>query len=242
MKCLWLKIYFIFLVMLTFEVSAVDVGLKISAKEEWKTWGDYILGKDLEAGIKKNGHNVISTFIDDFYPKEHDKSKLDIYMHGFVPFNPPQNDNKINVLYLYYPLETANSKKYKNLKNVTKQNWLSLQTELWDFDLVAVASPTYQKEIDKLGIKTIFTPQFTNPEKFFYEFDENKSFDILFVGRPGYERISALWAIESGFDVALFGDGAVPLPSPHTYVTSYVFAPHSADTALDVPLYTPSVA
>ncbi|MBQ2886689.1 MAG: glycosyltransferase [Alphaproteobacteria bacterium] len=207
MKCLWLKIYFIFLVMLTFEVSAVDVGLKISAKEEWKTWGDYILGKDLEAGIKKNGHNVISTFIDDFYPKEHDKSKLDIYMHGFVPFNPPQNDNKINVLYLYYPLETANSKKYKNLKNVTKQNWLSLQTELWDFDLVAVASPTYQKEIDKLGIKTIFTPQFTNPEKFFYEFDENKSFDILFVGRPGYERISALWAIESGFDVALFGDG-----------------------------------
>ena len=128
-------------------------------------------------------------------------------MHGFVPFNPPQNDNKINVLYLYYPLETANSKKYKNLKNVTEPNWMSLQTELWDFDLVAVASPTYQKEIDKLGIKTIFTPQFTNPEKFFYEFDENKSFDILFVGRPGYERISALWAIESGFDVALFGDG-----------------------------------
>ena len=207
MKRLWLKICFVFFVMLTFDVSAADVGLKISSGKDWKTWGDYILGKDLEIGIKKNGHNVISTFIDDFYPKEHDKSKIDIYMHGFVPFNPPKNDNKINVLYLYYPLETANSHKYKNLKNIDEPDWMSLQTELWDFDLIAVASPTYQKEIDKLGIKTIFTPQFTNPEKFFYEFDKNKAFDILFVGRPGYERISALWAIESGFDVALFGDG-----------------------------------
>ena len=207
MKRLWLKICFVFFVILTFDVSAADVGLKISSGKDWKTWGDYILGKDLEIGIKKNGHNVISTFIDDFYPKEHDKSKIDIYMHGFVPFNPPKIDDKINILYLYYPLETANSHKYKNLKNIDEPDWMSLQTELWDFDLIAVASPTYQKEIDKLGIKTIFTPQFTNPEKFFYEFDKNKAFDILFVGRPGYERISALWAIESGFDVALFGDG-----------------------------------
>ena len=81
MKRLWLKICFVFFVMLTFDVSAADVGLKISSGKDWKTWGDYILGKDLEIGIKQNGHNVISTFIDDFYPKDHDKSKIDIYMH-----------------------------------------------------------------------------------------------------------------------------------------------------------------
>ena len=207
MKSLLLKICFIFSILLSIEASALDVGLKISSKKDWNTWGDYILGKDLERGIERLGHNVIPSFIDNFYPDEHFKSKIDIYMHGFVPFNPPKIDNKINILYLYYPLETANSNKYKNVKNIVEPDWMSLQTELWDFDLVAVASPTYQKEIEKLGIKTIFTPQFTNPEKFFYEYDEKKAHDILFVGRPGYERISALWAIESGFDVALYGDG-----------------------------------
>ncbi len=207
MKSLWLKFSFIFFVLLSLEARALDVGLKISSKQDWYTWGDYILGKDLEEGLKKHGYNVAPSFIDNFYPVEQNKSKIDIYMHGFVPFNPPKNDNKINILYLYYPLETANTNKYKNIKDIEEPSWMSLQTELWDFDLVAVASPTYQKEIEQLGLKTIFTPQFTNPDKFFYEYDKDKAYDILFVGRPGYERISALWAIESGFDVALFGDG-----------------------------------
>lgn len=45
------------------------------------------------------------------------------------------------------------------------------------------------------------------PAEVFYEYDKNAAYDILFVGRPGYERISALWAMENGFDVALFGEG-----------------------------------
>ena len=79
---------FLFFILFPFEATALDVGLKISSKENWHTWGDYILGKDLEYGIKKLGHNVIPAFIDNFYPEEHTKSQIDIYMHGFVSFNP----------------------------------------------------------------------------------------------------------------------------------------------------------
>ncbi|MCM1324599.1 MAG: glycosyltransferase [Acetobacter sp.] len=188
-------------------VDAADVGLKISSEKEWTAWGDYILGQDLKAGIESFDFTVQPAYIGNYYPSGSSKTKIDIYMHGFVPFNPPINDNKINVLYLYYPLETAHTFKYKNLKDIIEPSWYSLQTELWDFDLIAVASPTYQKEIEKLGIKTIFAPQFTNSHKFFYEYDVDKAYDILFVGRPGYDRISARWAIESGFEVALFGNG-----------------------------------
>ena len=191
----------------SFRALALDIGLKISAESNWHTWGDYILGNDLKVGFEKLGHNVVTSYIEDFYPKESQETNIDVYMHGFVPFNPIKETNKKNVMYLYYPLETAQTHKYKNLKDAKEPYWYSLQTELWDYDLIAVASPKYQKEIEKLGIKTIFTPQFTNPEKFFYEFDETKAHDILFVGRPGYERISAKWAIESGFDVALYGNG-----------------------------------
>lgn len=183
-----------------------DVGLKISAAENWNTWGDYILGQDFKKGIEQLGHKVYPAYIDNFYPLESEHTDIDIYMHGFVPFNPPK-DNKIKVLYLYYPLETANTEKFNNIDTAAEPNWYSLETELWDYDLIAVASPIYQKEVERLGLPTVFVPQFTNPEKFYYEYDEATAHDILFVGRPGYERISAKWAIESGFDVALYGDG-----------------------------------
>ena len=186
---------------------AADAGLKFSAEKDWYNWGDYILGKDLQAGIESLGVTVQPAFIGDYYPAGSRKSKTDIYMHGFEPFNPPEDDGKVKVLYAYYPIETANAHKYKNLKNVVSSQWHSLQTEPWDFDVIAVASPTYMGEIAKTGIKTVFVPQFTNPDKFFYEYDKDKAYDILFVGRPGYERISAKWAMESGFEVALFGKG-----------------------------------
>ena len=187
--------------------NAADIGLKISAGQNWFSWGDYILGQDLKSGFETIGYSVEPAYMENFYSEDASNTPIDVYMHGFIPFNPPVHPDKINVMYLYYPLETAQMQKYHNLKNISEPDWMSLQTELWDFQLIAVASPTYQKEIEKLGIKTIFVPQFTNPRKFFYEYDKEASYDILFVGRPGYERISAKWAIESGFDVALFGEG-----------------------------------
>ena len=193
------------LVILIRNVNALDIGLKISAASSWHNWGDYILGQDLKDGLEQIGHSVTPYYIGNFYGDKN--TDMDIYMHGFVPFNPPKEKNKINIMYLYYPLETANMQKYDNLTNAIESDWYSLQTELWNFDLIAVASPSYLKEIEKFGIPTIYTSQFTNPKKFFYEYDKDKAYDILFVGRPGYERISAKWAIESGFDVALFGSG-----------------------------------
>ncbi len=187
-------------------LNALEVGLKISSEKNWTTWGDHILGQDLKKGFENLGANVKTYYIGNFYGD--DKSDIDVYMHGFVPFNPPKKkDNRKNVMYLYYPLETSQMHKYKNLKEVSEPDWYSLQTELWDYDLVGVASKKYQKEIEKHGIKTVFAPQFTNTDKFFYEYDETKAHDILFVGRPGYERISAKWAIENGFEVALYGSG-----------------------------------
>ncbi len=191
---------------LSASVYAADVGLKISAAEYLTYWGDYILGQDLKSGLEKNGYSVHPAYQENYYPYGSEESAVDIYMHGYVPFNPPRQEGKTNVMYLYYPLETANTEKYQNTEG-SEPDWHSLQTELWNYDLIAVASPTYRNEIDRLGIPTIFVPQFTNPDKFFYEYDKDKAFDILFVGRPGYDRISARWAMESGFEVALFGDG-----------------------------------
>lgn len=187
--------------------SATDIGLKISAHSTWFNWGDYLLGQDLKLGFEDLGHTVYPSYIDDLEQKNEQKLDIDVYMHGFTPYNPDKNTHTKNILYLYYPLETSQMQKYNNLAGAMEPDWYSLQTELWNFDLIAVASLSYQKQLKKFGLKTIYVPQFTNPKKFYYEYDADKSYDILFVGRPGYERISAKWAMESGFEVALFGSG-----------------------------------
>ena len=91
----------------------------------------------MKSGLERLGYSVQPAYMDNFYPSGAEKSSVDIYMHGFVPFNPPVNPGKINVLYLYYPLETANMDKFKNLKHTAEPDWMSLQTELWDFQLAA---------------------------------------------------------------------------------------------------------
>lgn len=219
-----LKRFFIFAISLLWAntVFGANIGLKISAYSDWVNWGDYILGQDLKKGIEKLGHSVVPGYIDSTSTNKNEPLSIDIYMHGFTPYNPQKNNKTINVMYLYYPLETSLMEKYKNLPEVKEPDWYSLQTELWNFDLIAVASPSYQKKIEEFGIKTIFVPQFTNPDKFFYEYDKTKAFDILFVGRPGYERISAKWAIENGFDVALFGNGWQDKVEPKYYKGDYI--------------------
>lgn len=209
--CLW-----------SFEGKSDIIGLKISAGDTWYNWGDYILGQDLKQGFENLGYDVKTSYMNDFYSATDRETSFDVYMHGFIPFNPPHTPNKKNVLYLYYPLETAHMQKYRNLDDITEPDWYSLQTELWNYDLIAVASPTYQKKLEKYGIPVIFTPQFTNPEKFYYEYDAQTAHDILFVGRPGYERISALWAIEKGYDVALYGSGWQDKVPPKYFKGDYI--------------------
>ena len=111
---------FVPLFSLSFALSAnaADIGLKISAGQNWLSWGDYILGQDLKNGFENLGYSVAPAYMENFYPQDDADTKIDVYMHGFIPFNPPLNDNKINVMYLYYPLETANTQKFNNLKQI----------------------------------------------------------------------------------------------------------------------------
>ena len=114
MRRIWLWAFF--LLMGAFPVQSADISLKISAEENWKAWGDYILGQDLKQGFEELNYSVEPSYISNFYPKGSEDCLIDVYMHGFVPFNIPLKKGKTNVLYLYYPLEVAQSYKYKNLK------------------------------------------------------------------------------------------------------------------------------
>jgi spore maturation protein CgeB len=74
------------------------------------------------------------------------------------------------------------------------------------------AKKTYET-LKKYGYNTSFITQFTNPNKFKYEYDENKKTELLFIGSTWYERESVKYAVELGYDVSVYGlnwQGKIP--------------------------------
>ena len=63
----------------------------------------------------------------------------------------------------------------------------------------------YFNKLNEYGYRTSFVTQFTNPDKFKYEYDENVKSNLLFVGSTWYDRESVKYAIELGYDIDVYG-------------------------------------
>ncbi|MBP5698041.1 MAG: glycosyltransferase, partial [Alphaproteobacteria bacterium] len=117
-----------------------------------------------------------------------------LYFKGYYNFDHlpqfQQKDKRKRVLYLYY-IEGLNP-------NILKEA-----------DVVAGASKTFVDEIKKsFGVKGVFVPQFTNPERFTPTKDDNtKAYSVLFVGSNHTHKGRKVvdYAIKAGVDLALFG-------------------------------------
>ena len=171
--------------------------------------GDYWIATDLEIAINQLGYKTQTNYRGEYQNSQNKNPLLSIYMRGYTKFFAPF-DNGYNVLYLYYPMAyTQNSKNTQTkqkLKTRTPQPINSnLDDDFQNYDLIAVASSSYAKTLQKNGINAIYTPQYTNPDKFYYSPDDNLKTDILFVGSNWHNRTSLRYAIESGFNVSVYG-------------------------------------
>ena len=98
----------------------------------------------------------------------------------------------------------------------------SLDDDFQNYDIIAVASKTYAKELNDNNINAIYIPQFTNPQKFYPDPQEELKTDILFVGSNWHDRTSLRYAIEEGFNVSVYGfnwEGIIP---HHMYKAPYI--------------------
>lgn len=91
-----------------------------------------------------------------------------------------------------------------------------------NFDVIAVASPAYAAELNRAGIKAVYVPQFTNPEKFYPAPDPALASDILFVGSNWHDRTSLRYALEAGFTVAVYGYNWQGIVPPEMYKAPYI--------------------
>lgn len=197
--------------------TATDVVIKSTTNRGETDIGDYWIAEDFATAFRKQNKETSVDYRGEYHRKHDTKPEINIYMRGYTKFTPPFPKGK-NILYVYYPLwygKTSANKKDKTTLNARKQmpEKTNLDDDLQNYDLIAVASPSYAKELKENGINAIFTPQFTSPEKFYPAYNEMLKTDILFVGSNWHDRTSLRYAIESGFDVAVYGynwGGVVP--------------------------------
>jgi spore maturation protein CgeB len=200
-----------------FDVSATDVVIKSTTNRNDVEVGDYWIGEDFAEGFKQNGKQTEIDYRGEYFREHKPEPQINVYMRGYTKFYPPFGKG-CNVLYVYYPMAYNKHSKEKLLKeNINRRATMpenaSLDDDWQNYDVIAVASKTYAEELQNFGIEAHYVPQFTNPDKFSPTPDDTHKTDILFVGSNWHNRTSLLYALESGFEVAVYGfnwQGIVP--------------------------------
>ncbi|MBP3688042.1 MAG: glycosyltransferase family 1 protein [Alphaproteobacteria bacterium] len=202
-----------------FHSFAYDVAVKSTTNRGETDIGDYQLAYDFAKGFEALGKSVVIDYRGEYHRVHKEEPKLNLFMRGYTKFLPPYPEG-VNVLYVYYPMtyneKSAHKPSKKELNHRLAQPQDAMLDDDWqNFDILAVASASYAAELNKNGIKAIYVPQFTNPEKFYPEPVEELKTDILFVGSNWHDRTSLRFALEEGFEVDVYGynwQGVVPAP------------------------------
>lgn len=224
----WFGLTLIF-TLTAFDVMGADVVIKSTTNRDDVKVGDYWIGEDFAEGFRQNG---IETEIDyrGEYQREHKpEPKITVYMRGYTKFYPPFGKG-CNVLYVYYPMAYISKSAQKLPKEIINQRQpmpenASLDDDFQNYDVIAVASKTYAKELQNAGIQAHYVPQFTNPDKFLPTPAEELKTDILFVGSNWHDRTSLLYALEDGFEVAVYGFNWQGIVPENMYKAPYIANP-----------------
>ena len=188
--------------------------------------GDYFIAEDLKNAFIELNYQTDVDYRGEYHRPHPTQPDINIYMRGYTKFYAPFGE-KTNILYVYYPMAYNTSSNKKQLKSkLNKRSPMpqnsSLDDDFQNYDIIAVASKTYAKELNDNNINAIYIPQFTNPQKFYPDPQEELKTDILFVGSNWHDRTSLRYAIEEGFNVSVYGfnwEGIIP---HHMYKAPYI--------------------
>lgn len=212
-----MKTLLIFLLFAATAVNAAEVVIKSTTNRGEMTIGDYWIGEDLAIGFRKLGKEADVDYRGEYAREHTPEPELNVYMRGYTKFMPPFPTGK-NVLYVYYPMWFGEGSAGRAEKaRLNARGKMPADTNLDDdwqnYDVIAVASSSYAEKLKQAGLDVLYVPQFTNPEKFYPAPEAELQTDILFVGSNWHDRTSLRYALESGFDVAVYGynwGGVVP--------------------------------
>ena len=212
------------------EIDETRITVKNCAPEN-ALHGETWLGNDLTAGLKELYPNTSQIYQPDTVPET---SYINIYLRGYEQYKPPFPDSRhINIAYLIYPLHFSRFNKTKiEHRHQLKPADIGYPHALFDetqfYDALAVASKSYAEKMHRAGYNAYYVPQFTNPERFYPEYDETVKSEILFVGKNVPYRTAAPIALKAGLPITVYGPDwqglalaeSIPNQNLHRYYSS----------------------
>lgn len=163
--------------------------------------GDYWIADDLKDGFYRQGKMSILSFAQSYLGKE---AEVYIYIRGGMKESSDvKKDNKISLMYLLYPFLGEEDNSYNN-----EDEYLDdIIDEMKNFDGVVVSSNLLSDKLKKRNINAHYIPQFTNTNKFYYDYVSRLATDVLFVGNATFYRKAPNILLDNGIDVTIYGDG-----------------------------------
>ena len=156
--------------------------------------GDYWLGKDMANMFDTLGYTVNTSYINSQYIMP---AEVFIRLRGLATDYDEYPFGLINLYYLIYI-----GIDYIDEESYTKQLIWSMRGS----DVFISASKYWADKMADLGFESYYLPQFTNPKKFYYDYDESLKSEVLFVGNFHFHRQGLLWAIQKGAPITIYGD------------------------------------
>ena len=162
--------------------------------------GDYWLGFDFAAGLQNMGYKTNVVFGDSIFKP---RTMINIIMRGNLENIDKFLNGKVNILYLAWSnLKVRGIEQTMDIDDyITEVERAALKV-----DVLVVSSLKIWQKLKERGVKAYYIPEFTNPDKFYTDFDAKKQNEILFVGNFHFLREGPLTLIESGLPITIYGD------------------------------------
>ncbi|MBO6282203.1 MAG: glycosyltransferase [Alphaproteobacteria bacterium] len=175
------------------------VNIDISTSVADYNSGDYWLALDLADALRRKGYNTDITGGDLLFKPN---PKVNIIMRGNLNDVEFDLNGKINILYLAWSnLKVNGIEQSETLEKYIEQ----IAEAAKKVDYLVVSSPKVVEALHKKGIQAEYIPEFTNVEKFYPDFQENKHTDVLFVGNFHFERKGPLAAAQQNLPIDIYG-------------------------------------
>jgi len=178
------------------ELSDNWVNIYIRNQVGFHPAGDTWLAKDMISKFSKD-YNYYLMFEDTTYRP---RSSIQLLLVGRIEGIEFENTSDNGILWIAFPHVSKSSamKSFEEyMEDVSK---LSVH-----FKRIAVSSRKMQEYLLNKGIKAEWIPQFTNTDRFYPDYDEDKKSEILFVGNNHFERQIVNLSKKHNLPITIYG-------------------------------------
>ena len=188
----------LFMVCSIFFLSTLNLRKDVSVNYPIAGVGDYWLAKDLTGVFLESGFNAY------LFNEKNIEPQYNVVLRGNLSHVEYAKSGEKNILWLAWSNLKINGKE----RTMPLDDYVELVIDAANqYDTLVVSSKKlYTILKEKMKKPVYFAAQFTNTDKFYYDYDPKVASKILFVGNYHFDRMAAKVAFMNNYPIHIYGD------------------------------------